>query len=250
MAQRRYSPISTNPEYNRYFDVLKVNSQILSVQKIPNVSSINLDDLRSLRYYLYLRTGDSDGIVEKDRLKVASMKKAAQDGVKAVHDEFAKIKQTTINQGRPVPSEMPKELKIRLWKAEATLDIVAGEIEQLEKLIKELESKKADSSSQKVLQHGPIGSGVLRGGILFQVDGQRVGKTKKGELFIDDPRSKYNGMLTADYFSKIVIPWKQANAELLKEYLKKAQAGEIDSKSTPKPRVPWPDPLQKERKAA
>jgi hypothetical protein len=246
MAVRRYSPISLNPTYNRFFDILKSASPVLAGQKgPPNASSLNLNDLQSLKYQLYLRTGDKDGMIPKKGTHVPALLKEAENLIKEINGEFVITQQTAVNHGRPAPKEMPKEMKHRLWKAEAKEDIVKSEIETLERWIGDIESKKAVVDDGKVLQHGPQGNGVLRGGILYELDGQRVAVDKKGELFINDDRSKYNKMKTADYLSLIVVPWKKENAKIARAFLEQQRKGIIKDTTRRPPKAPWPEPPKK-----
>jgi hypothetical protein len=249
-GQRRYK-IGQFPMYDRQFDALKAHSAILAGQQgIPNVYSLNLADLQALKFHLYERIGDKDRKIWKNKLELPCLLKEAEDNIKAINKEFENIQQSARNAGRPIPKNRPKEMLHRLWKSEAREDIIKAEIETLERWIKDLESKTEEEAKEKVLQHGPLGIGRMRGGILYDVDGQRVKIDKKGILSINQPGSPYDGMLASDYFETIVKPWSAANAVLQKEYLEKVQKGLIEDTTARPPQAPWPDPPAKEKKAA
>ena len=253
--KRRYTPIGLHPTYDRMFDVCKGDSPVLNPHGIPGAYSLNLGDESTLKSLLLEYQGDpnlADGFFLKGESggKTASHLKAAELRIQEIETEFQQEKQTNINQGKHPPKKMSKRLQEKLLQAEARLDVIEGEIEVLEKLLKNFTDAGEKSSNKKVLQRGPQGMGKLSGGTLSVVDGQIVKPDKDGVLRIADERSQYHGMKTADYFSEIVKPWLTANAKLMREHQKKLQEKEITDTTSKAPKAPWPEYSKEQAEAA
>ena len=247
MASRRYK-IGRHKEYDRFFDLLKSDSPVLNISGPPNPYSIHLNDAGALRSHLLEREGAKgnikieDGYIWKSetREKSLALLPAAEQMIEAIQTEFEGLKQTATNQGKRPPKEMPELLKVKLLKCEARIDIVLSEITTLERFLKKFTDAEEVISAGNILARGPEGSGTLRGGILAEVDGQKVQADSDGILRIADKRSRYDKMTTADYFERICKVWLRANALLLREYMKKIQAGAIDGAHSSKPKAAWP----------
>jgi hypothetical protein len=252
-APRRYR-IGQNPKYDKSFDAYKGDSPVLNPRSSGiGVNALNLNDANSLESHLLERIGfQGDPKImkigyfrkgETGQLQISDLKSAEMQ-IREIKSQFKNEQQSIVNQGRNPPKEMSKDLKDKLLRAEARHDIVQSEISTLERLLKNFvdQDKKIDDS--KVLKGGPRGMGKLRHGVLVHVDGQNVEADSKGILRIADPRSRYNGMKTADYYDEIVRPWIRANSNLLKEHGKKARASMLtdpDFDIGRAPKAPWPD---------
>ncbi len=168
--------------YNQAYDGLKMNSQILHPSKIASVHSLNFADRGGLEACLRTWKGqeskEGECFYPDSGEWRPSYLKAANERIKDIEKEFAQLKQKTINEGKRPPETMPKELQERLFQAEATLDIVKEEIEFLEKRLAGFEKEENKKSDGAVLQYGPQGIGKIRGGILVEVDGEKVNKIR------------------------------------------------------------------------
>ncbi len=249
MASRRYK-IGKHPVYDKAFDLLKTNSAILNPTGAPpSAYSVNLGDATTLKSLLLERRGFEDNPEIEDGYflkgesgeKTASLLLAAKEQIDAVELQFEGQKQTATNAGKHPPKDMSEDLKSELLKAEARVDIIASEIDTLERFLTKFMEKEGATADANILRKGPEGSGKLSGGMLCEIDGQTVTPDKAGVLRIDEKRSKYHGMKTSDYFQKVVLPWKRENAKLLRAYVEKCKSGEISGAQTAKPRAPWPE---------
>jgi len=118
-------------------------------------------------------------------------------------------------------------------KLQAALDIVIEEIEELEhrQKVEQDKKKKAEEDSQKAmaerkhekgfgpvktpLERGPEGHMVFKSDRVLSIDGQKVSYNKRGEPFIDDPNSPYNGVLLYKYRREVVAPYLKAKQEAI-----------------------------------
>lgn len=242
---RRSFKVGEHPDYDRRFDLRKRESSILN----PNYRVIDQDvmqlsskvGVKSLLYYL---VGDERGMVNDRRntYLMPSKIKVFKDRIKRIEEDFEGHKQDMLNQGRKIPEEMPKAMREQYDCALAELDVLMEEKDKLERLLKEFDKKEANVSEGRVLQHGPIGSGKLKDGILIEIDSQRVSQRTDGRLFIDDVRSRYNRMLVEDYHEFVVQPWKAACRQLrAKERERSLESGKPIDRSrlrAPLPEVP------------
>ena len=260
MAGMRRYKIGEHPTYDRVFDAHKADSAILNPRgSAPNVYSINLGDAHALRAHLLETRGAKnhpsleDGYYwkgESGNVQISHLK-AAENVIEGIDLEFAKEKQTFINQGKHPPKRMSARLEEKMLKAEARLDVIQNEIETLERFLKTFTDQDEKISDGRVLQRGPKGAGKLTGGILSMIDGQTVKPDKDGVLRIADKRSQYHGMRTADYFEEIVKPWARETAKLQNAWREKIQNGELDGANPTKPRAKWPEkPTELKRRAA
>ncbi|MBT3255797.1 MAG: hypothetical protein HN366_04960 [Deltaproteobacteria bacterium] len=261
-APRRYK-IGTHRTYDQAFDAYKTASPVLNSKgSIPNVHSLNLSDKNALRSHILERVGFQGdpkkmeiGWFQKGetgQLQISDLKSAEQD-IEEIKSQFEHHKQTQINMGMRAPEAMSNEMLDKMFRAEARHDIVKSEIETLERLLKNFTDRDEKIDDSKVLKGGPRGMGKLRHGILAHVDGQNVEADSKGVLRIDDPRSKYDGMKTCDYYDEIVKPWGRANAKLLNAHVKKSREirlSDPDAEIKNAPKAPWPEPPNKKQEAA
>lgn len=139
---------------------------------------------------------------------------ALEREVKEIEMDFERYCQGQENQGYRRPGTMPPDLKEKWDIASARLQVTQEELQVLEKALKESE-KKEEVDELPCLKYGPQGQGKLKDGVLIYLDGQKIKPDRHGTLMIQDKRSPYNGMHTADYFDYIVKPYKKKLAEYL-----------------------------------
>ena len=176
--------------------------------------------------------GDEDGqcnLPEQDLGYIPAQHQHLAD----IDQKFKDIQQTAINEGKYPPDEMPPELFREKLLAEAKIDVMTEELEEIVKMIKNYVEPVKELENEKVLKYGPCGTGRLRFGIVNIIDGQKCGQTSKRLLIIKDPLSPYNGMAVADYSMKVVKPWTIARLFLERQHDQfYFEAGIKDSKST------------------
>jgi hypothetical protein len=248
-AGRRYR-VGEHPIYDINFDRRKAGSAIFWPQRASTETTwiaAMLDDKAGLERLLEIWRGDKDGIYFDHGKKQTAILSNAERMLSDVEKQFEIEKQTAINKGRKPPKEMHPALDKKRLIAEANLDLVNGEIERLETLLKTATEKKVEEAKEKVLMHGPKGSGKMRGGILCELDFQKVEQDDKGILKINEPSSPYHGMLASAYFEQIVKPWADANAVLLAAHLEAVQSGAITDRTMKAPQAPWPERPKKEK---
>lgn len=189
--------------------------------------------------------GERDGLIRAGNLyPMPSILLDGKNRLRAVRDEFKSLKQKAVNEGRVPPEEPPMDLHDRRLQAEAQTDAARANVRLLEGMLKSLSEE--EDKKRAILPKGPTGAGKLQGGKLCIVDGQRVSPSPDGILFIDEPRSPYNGLLVPDYRVHIVKPWLRQKGEFRERMekfdLAKRHADEIGAafagKQPQKP--PWP----------
>lgn len=115
--------------------------------------------------------------------------------------------------GRARPTR-PNEKEQMAWdNIQARLQVAREECAEIERVLVKRVSQIRETEDGEVLHRGPRGCGVIFGGKLCKIDGQKVSEGEDGILRIDDKRSPYNGLPTTRYISDIVEPWKAARAK-------------------------------------
>lgn len=252
---RRYQ-IFTDKEnkyeiYQTAYDRLKMESQFLNPSSMPSVYSINIDrDRKGIESILRQLKGDERGLFfqpDATEPKWSYLKKA-EERIKGINEEFKRLKQQKINEGRRPPKEMPAELQEQLLRGQAELDITLEEIEFLQKKLSNFVVSDQKELDDECLRRGPQGSGKLIGGLLVELDGQKVLPDDQGILRICDKRSPYNGLPTSDYFEHVVRPWHKIESKWRGEQtrlIRQARAIERDGgdpRHAPLPkRPPYPE---------
>jgi hypothetical protein len=202
MSRRRYK-CGQFPEYDREFDKQKGRSGYLNPQWGHldfDFTWFGLDSIRNLKAEIgYFE--QPEGRIEKAQAALAAVGKGWED--------------TFRRQGQPVPASPPDSIIRQQHESEARLDILMEECDLLKKRLAKMEAAAQTQDDSAVLRYGPAGQG--QGDPLRILDGQRISE-KQGELFIDDPRSPYNGMKTSDYFAHVVKPFKQQYLDLSREW--------------------------------
>lgn len=244
-TQRRYRP-GEKPDYDANFDMRKATSPI----HFPKNATVEnawvaaeLADARGLDDLLAIHRGDENGTYRDQGRKKNSALKEAQLLLAKVESDFAHQQGTATNHGRRPPEQMPPELERRRLIAEANLDVVMSEVEKLEDLRAKAAEKQTVSDAGEVLRNGPRGVVKMRDGIASTVDGQKVRRSATGMFVIDDPRSRYNGLLVHRYLSEVCRMWVLGNGALRAGLRAKVDRGEMNGADMPiSPQVPWPDP--------
>jgi hypothetical protein len=250
MVRRRYK-IADNRFYADRFDWLKSQSPILN-HELNTLDSRKLQQgqskqqLQSIIIELEGQPGKDGQFIGDDGYLTPSKLALKQAAIQAVEDEFTLIKQTAANTGRRIPEEMPKDLREKLWAAEAAVDITLEEIDKLKIRLEHAEDEETKESDRKVLK-GRLGCGRLSNGITVDMDGQIVKPDKNKELRIADPRSPYNGMPLCDYVDFIAKPYNKARAKAMNDAIEwnstqqNGPARDTKSEMGRVPLPPWPD---------
>jgi len=171
-------------------------------------------------------------------------------------------RQALLARGELSADESKIWLSDDVQKLQAQLDIVIEEIEELEhrQKVEQDKKKKAEEQHQKSiadrnykkgfgpvvspLERGPEGKMVFKSDRVLSIDGQKVSYNKRGEPFIDDPASPYDGILLYKYRREVVAPYVKAKQEaILKAKEEKlAQIKKLREEAA-KPEVDVPLPL-------
>jgi len=171
-------------------------------------------------------------------------------------------RQSLLARGELSADEAKIWISEEVQKFQAALDIVLEEIEELEhrQKIEEDKKRKAEEDYQKSiadrkhekgygpvktpLERGPEGRMVFKSDRVLSIDGQKVSYNKRGEPFIDDPASPYDGILLYKYRREVVAPYVKAKQEaILKAKEEKlAQIKKLREEAA-KPEVDVPLPL-------
>jgi hypothetical protein len=170
-------------------------------------------------------------------------------------------RQSLLARGELSADEAKIWLSDDVQKLQAQLDVVIEEIEELEyrQKIEQDKKKKAEEQHQKSiadrnykkgfgpvrapLERGPEGRMVFKSDRVLSIDGQKVAYNKRGEPFIDDPNSPYNGVLLYKYRREVVGPYVKAKQEAVMKAKeeKLAQAKKLRAEAA-KPEVDVPLP--------
>ena len=228
MKKRRYA----KGRFEAYDDARErfhAESQVLNPDANWGGTIINLTDAHDVDFALHERT-DDDGLLA-----------AAEKAVEWVKTRFKAHQEKRVASGRRKPEEMPSNLQNDLHEAQAGLDVIRDEISRLEELAEALATGEKQKDDSKVLANGPRGVSRMMGGEICELDGQIVGKNEHGMFEVIDDRSRYNGVIVADYFDEIVKPWILANTKLQRAYTKALSAGEFKASEKSVPRAPWPE---------
>lgn len=242
MSRRRYKTL-THQEYDKKFDRLKAESHILNPQAHPmSETLLRLSDKASLQTLLMELQGDEgrDGEYIAKGMYAKSKLLQASDAIVAVEEDFAALREIKRTTGQRIPDEMPPEMAGKMLKAEAVYDIVQEEIDKITKLLEEFDTAEKHKLDGAVLQHGPIGAGTLKGGVLVEIDGQDVKPDSEDVLRICDERSPYNGMGVVGYREQVVMPWVRERNRQNEEQRKHAEEHGIPISTLAPVRPPLP----------
>ena len=218
--KRRYR-IGKEVIYDRFFNNFLMESKILNNQS--SILNFESYDEKGIKKNIAQIIGFKNGKYFSNDKPVLAILPSLENEHKQIHNEFKNFQQRQVNEGNRRPTIEPPELLEKRLKIEANIDVTKTELTLLEKKLEEFENKVVKANNENVLKYGVKGSGKLRNGVLCEVDGQKISLTREKILVIDDKRSCYNGMLTADYFEKIVKPWGKAKSKLNNLLRKKEQ---------------------------
>jgi hypothetical protein len=194
--------------------------------------------------------------------QLQEQKEALSEKLEVATKESEEKRQSLLLRGELSADEAKIWLSDDVQKLQAALDIVIEEIEELEyrQKVEADKKKKADEQYQKAmadrkhekgfgpvrapLERGPEGRMVFKSDRVLSIDGQKVSYNKRGEPFIDDPASPYNGVLLYQYRREVVAPYVKAKQEaILKAKEEKlAQIKKLREEAA-KPEVDVPLPL-------
>lgn len=240
--RKEYTPISKYPVYNREFDRLRMASQILNAESIPNVHSIFYDRL-NIEALLRQIVGDKDGLYKKENQPHIAYIPFIKKRYNEIEAEFVLRQKLRVNSGYEKLAVMPEDLQEAKFKTEAQEDILLEEKELLEQRLKTFVDIIQKTSDDSVLANGLRCSGSFHGiGTSYyhpeiaraEIDGQMISQLDDGTLYIDDNRSKYDGMSLPDY-RKLAKQWVYDRMKADADLLLRMQA-EAKEKGEPIPR--------------
>lgn len=218
MASKRrkeYLPITESKYevYHRTFDRKRISSEILNHgnMRVSGNSHINWSKTGLETLLLELK-GDKDGVYLKGGQQTEATLPYLEKLLEEIKKEYENYSQSQVNTGQRRPKEMPKELWERFLKIEAEIDVTKEEIEWLEIAIKNYKQEEKKKDNESLLKYGLLGSGQLLGGILIEIDGQKV-ELINDELVISSKESPYYGMLVPDYYD-LAKQWQEADIQL------------------------------------
>jgi hypothetical protein len=212
--------------YDRKFIQLRNESQILSGGNTrPGVHTILFDrnNLQGLKWELI---GFKDGQYRHDEKWYNAKIPLLKNQLAAIEEKFQGYIEQQINAGYDEPENMPIEMFNAKLIIECRLDIAQEELAKVEERLKTFVDKEDHTSDDRVLRFGLMQSGRLQGGVLVELDGQRIGRNAEGLLIIADKRSIYHGLSVPEY-RKLSVSWqverKIDDAKYLEEYNDKAR---------------------------
>jgi hypothetical protein len=219
MGRRRYA-VPTHPVYSREYDRLKGISPFLNPRGFNEdlLQASHKDGIQSL---ILEWEGNKEGEHKGQFWNPmwggswqTSRLLNARQALETVDEEWEDIQVGATRSGRPVPKAMPAQLGEKKLLSEARLDITLEELDALKKELTKWTSKEKQAQDDNILKYGPRGS--AKGEPPREIDGQQVIQ-KDGELFIDCPKSPYNGMNLPDYFVKVVHPFLKSRKPITEE---------------------------------
>jgi hypothetical protein len=240
---RRYK-IGQNIDYDNIYDLKLRQSDLLNSASMPNphtrfLTRANLEMLK-LEY-----TGDSSGKTTKDGTTIKANLPALKERLDDIDKNFAAIKKRALSEGKDVPEQLPPKEQEEKILCEALYDVRTTELEYIQELLDNYVEVEEKTNDADVLRHGPIGSAVLKGGTISMIDGCKCSVNEDGIPFINDDRSRYNGMSTAEYYKKIVSPFQKARRENQRQIEKEIREGKVLRENVSKGKLqgsaPWPE---------
>jgi len=227
MIRRRFK-VKDFPEYHQRYNILKQASFILN-KNMESFEKMRLCDKQGLTGLLIEWRGtDSRKIWMKENKEIKSRLLEAEERVKELEDRYKRENMRLLNTGHlPFKSIYESSVAKEYLRALAELDIVQEEIDELEKLLKEVIKRTQSETEKKRKKIIPQGFKV--GIPTREADGQKVIMGKDGLLVIDEPGSPYNGLPLIAYMELVVkkyhkekkIPPRPSNQEV-KEFLEKS----------------------------
>jgi hypothetical protein len=213
-----------------FYEIYAEKSQILNPDGRPSISTIFFDKT-SIQNYIVELTGDKDGRYLNHQGNTITAKiPLAENNVQNVELKFQNFQQEKINQGFEAPTRWPRALVEEKEMAEARLEVLRDELKILQSWLKNELQKEAKIEDNNILTYGPRCVCSLHGlrdnpalrGVLKEIDNQKVSLLNDEILYINDPRSPYDGLAVVDY-RRMAEEWSNERKAKRKEQLKKLQ---------------------------
>jgi hypothetical protein len=174
---------------------------------------------------------------------------AAEQLEKDLQAEFTAYREKVINEGKRAPEVPPDDLRERMVRNQAKLIVLREDLDDLKTELVKVQARTKTKDEYPLFPHGgPMGMGKLGGptekspyGVLVRIDGQTVKPDVNGVLCIADPRSRYNGMATADYIEFVVKPWRNDSARLVDQMRAEWLKDHPHDPLPANPQAPWPE---------
>lgn len=256
-VKRRYSSlVREHKQYTDFFDKYLLDSTILNDRNQRINIHTQFADLNGMKSTLYQLVGDEKGRYTNPWGEdVFSFITSAENQLENIKTRFESYVSNRVAQGHAKPKEWPPELLKERLRLEAHIDVMNREAEFLRNEIANYKEKENTKRASKILEHGPLGNGVLRNGNLVSIDDQLTA-FKDDVLIISDPASPYNGMAVSDYREHVVKPWtaqrrqmmiekeNQRAKEILKTGKSKIEVHLSRRKIHPSSLPPWPNGIK------
>jgi hypothetical protein len=240
MASHRRYRWEVYLQYDQVYEAALKNSEILS--GIGDYHNVTLWNKQSLGWKRQELIGDKKGLHDG----LPALIPALQTRIKELIKNFELYQKQCRNEGKVVPvTPLPEQAK-ELYMAEALVDIHLEELDKIEKMIADFVEEEVKIVNTNMLRQGPKGISTLKGGVIVEADGQKVTMSEDGFPYIDQEGSPFNGLGTADYFTKVVRPWRIACAKAATETENKIANKELDASKVSQGKlrgtnVPWPE---------
>ncbi len=230
MRRKEYLPIGKDARFNVYHDMydrLRLASQILNAGNRNVGIHFMIWDKVNVETQIRRMTGDENGqFLEKNGNGHLASIPAQEQRLADLEHQFQSFQRRKIREGHARPKDWPPDLLRQRLEAEARLDVLNEELEQLQKWLTHFTEPIQKAQDDHVLEYGLRCSGRLRNGGLAEIDGQACGYI--GDvLCIIDEKSPYNSISITDY-RKLSAEWlaerRKRDAEKLKLLQEQARA--------------------------
>ncbi len=196
-------------KYNEFYVKFQHESEILNAgrETHPSLQMI-IFDKKNIETQVLIREGNNERQYYKLNKPCDCHLKIYEDQLREVEYRFKSYQKSRVQQGYEQPKEWPPDLLVEKLRLEAKLDVCQGEVEILKRKLAELDSVVKKKEDSDVLAYGLICRGTFHGlnapndaliRVLKEIDGQLISQLDDGTLYINDPRSPYDGMLVSDY---------------------------------------------------
>jgi len=242
---RRYK-VGENPDYDQIYDLKEKQSDLLHPDPHPSSHThfLNRTNLNALKYDLL---GDQKGLVRDNwgTVQIATIPALAEK-LEEIEKRFESWQKRCKAEGREVPLKMTDEQQAEKFLCQAIYDVRCMELGYVQDLLDNYVEEEDKSSDLDVLRSGPIGSAKLKGGQIILLDGQICSvDDESGTPYINDPRTRYNGLATATYYKSIVSVYQKARRKAAEEIEKQIREKKLIREHVPKGKLsgsaPWPE---------
>ena len=207
-GNRRYR-IEQNKVYNDMYDLQMLQSPIFNTDDTISVHTI-LFDKKNIQSEIFRYHGDDKGMLNINGSPYRAYIPAMQDELNKLALQWERMKIQMVNEGFAEPEEMPEDMLNRKYEFEARLDVREKELLELEKRLASFTDEEKNTDNANMLKFGLMGEGRLQGGILVEIDSQKVVQHKAGHLIIAN--GKFAGMSVPDY-RKLITSWQEFRKE-------------------------------------